>query len=123
MIPLRLPTEELPLYTKRYTLDRREWLFRFDWNARTGCWALDIGSFLVSSPSPSPNAEALWAVRGIRLTCDRDLLKPYRGRSDLPKYLLCCYPKGNDRTPPGLLDFGLEKRVELVYAIPDSEGS
>lgn len=111
MIALYLPTDtEKPLYTRRYTLDGREWLFRFDYNARDdgGCYYLDIGS-----------TDQVWAMRNVKITTSFDLLRRFRGREDVPRWILIAMPFGPDASTAKLGELGLDRRVVLCYFRPD----
>lgn len=99
-----------PLYTVRYTLDEREWIFKFDWNARAERWLMSIGLSVDGKPQ-----EVAWSITGLPLFCLTDLLQRWRTRPDMPRGALMCLFSGSDNAPPKLDDFGVGLRVELWY--------
>jgi hypothetical protein len=101
--PVFIPTSsDVPLYTQRLTLDGQEFLFRFDWNERTGRWYFGIYSI-----------DELPLVTGVKLVADWPLLHRC-SNPDLPKGDLLAVdfsPLAGE--PPGFVDLG--NRVRLVY--------
>jgi hypothetical protein len=104
---LIIPTaSEVPLYTQRTTLDGVEYVLRFDWNARTETWFLQLFD---------ANYTALTGM--IRVVIGLDLLRLHLTTEGVPPgQLIAADPGalfGDGQERPAYDDFG--SRVRLLY--------
>lgn len=104
-----IPTQEDPFYEQITDLDGTDYLLRFRYVQRSERWTLSI--YL---PDETPVA------LGMVIVCNHDLLKRFVIRPGLPRGALIALPKGQDTSPPTLLELGEGKRVELTY-VPEAD--
>lgn len=99
---ITIPTSRvLPDYSQTTGLEGRDYLLSFQWNARTGRWAMDI-----ATESGAIIREGIVLVAGVSL-----LRKVADERA--PAGILAI--RSVDGAPPGLLDFHPGGRCTLVY--------
>jgi hypothetical protein len=98
-IPVSL---DVPLYTQRVTLDGKEFLMRFDWNARDSRWRFDLGTI-----------DEVWLACGVKIVCNVPLLRKFTSEA-MPSGILIAVdfsPQGGES--PVFADLG--RRVKLMY--------
>ena len=101
--PIEIPVfADTPLYKLRINLDGQDYIFRFDWNARTERWYLDIGT-----------ASEQWIVTGLKLVADWPILRRVSDPRRPPGNLMAVDLSPLQGEPPNLSDLG--SRVKLIY--------
>jgi len=105
MISIPTRTDGLtPYYTQRVNLDGQDFNLNFRWSTRAERWYLDLYD---SAGEP--------LVLGMKLVCGWPVTRYYHGRAGMPAGDFWVLALAVDQTPPGLLDFGIGLRCELVY--------
>lgn len=94
----------IPHYTMRCRLDGKDYNFEMKWNERAERWHMSI---FADDETP--------LVLGIKVVTNWPMLRYYHYNPDVPPGELFAMDLSGDAAPPGLYDFGAEKRVELVY--------
>lgn len=101
----------VPLWVQRTTLDEREYLFRFDWNARENRWYMSLSTI-----------DGVEVCRGVKVLANWSMLRRYRWNPATPKGLLVAQDfSPADGEPPVFHDLG--QRVKLLYFPPDEQAT
>lgn len=102
--PLYIPVPSGPYTSQRIALDGRVYTMRLSWNMLAESWYLGIAD---SEDDPILN--------GLRIVPNLPLLRFYRYEDRLPPGEIVAQDMTGDGSPPGYDDFGIGKRVELIY--------
>lgn len=102
--PVYIPVPGDPYSTQRITLDGRTYTIWLAWNQYVASWHLSLF-----------DVEDKPIVCGLRITTGWPLLRYYRYEPRIPPGEFLAQSLTPDRSPPGFEDFGIGKRVELIY--------
>jgi len=98
-----IPTFDDPFYDMTVALEGQSYVFDFRFNQRESCWYFSIAL---------PDGTEL--LSGVKVVCSREFL--HRAADvRLPRGLLIAIPNGDDASPPGPSELGVDRRVTLTY--------
>lgn len=108
LIPVR---SGIAYQSQKTRLDGRDYILRFSFNEREARWYLAIF-----------DEEETPLLAGIKLVSNWKLLRFHHHDPRVPPGELMAIDLTGDNSPPGLDDFGIDKRVTLTYFTADDEG-
>lgn len=105
MAVLKLPFREFSSYTVTVTLDRKSYIFEFNWNSRTSYWTYSI---FINSEEKIP------VIEGRLLRINVPLLDQYKAYPNIPQGLMLVVRPDGSNQEPGRLDL-YSNHAGIIY--------
>lgn len=105
MATVKLPFKELSSYTITITLDRKSYIFEFNWNSRFEYWTFSI---FLNNETKTP------VLIGRKLRIGVPLLKQYKAYKNIPQGFLIVVRSDGGNEEPNRIDL-YEENAGIIY--------